>query len=72
MRRVSDPLRANCREAPVSDPHQVNAIIATAICDCRKDSKDSEIKAEEAKLMAKHIVEALLDAGLQISPAAGK
>ena len=54
----------------MADPHQVNAIIAAAICECRKDA--SEIKTEEAKQMAKHIVEALLDAGLRISPATGK
>jgi hypothetical protein len=69
MTRVSDLLCSNDREAPLADPHQVNAIIATAICDCRKDSRDSEIHAEEAKQMAKCIVEALADAGLQILPA---
>lgn len=57
---------ANRREACLADPHQVNAIIAAAICECRKD--DTAIKAEEAKQMAKHIIEALLDAGLEISP----
>jgi hypothetical protein len=62
----------NDREAPLADPHQVNAIIAAAICECRKDNPDSAIKAEEAKQIAKHIVEALLDAGLEISPATGK
>ena len=56
----------------MADPHQVNAIIAAAICDCWKDTPDSEIKAEEAKQMAKHIVEALHDAGLRISPPTGK
>lgn len=56
----------------MADPHQVNALIAAAICECQKDNPDSEIKAEEAKQMAKHIVEALLDAGLEITPAALK
>ena len=56
----------------MADPHQVNALIAAAICECRKDNPDNEIKAEEAKQMAKHIVEALLDAGLEISPVSGK
>jgi hypothetical protein len=69
MTRVSDVLCSNDREAPLADPHQVNAIIATAICDCRKDGRDNEIHAEQAKQMAKCIVEALFDAGLQIVPA---
>ncbi len=50
------------------DRHQANAIIATAICDCRKDHPDQKIAPEEAKQMAKCIVEALADAGLQIEP----
>jgi len=56
----------------LADPHQVNALIAAAICECRKDNPANEIKAEEAKQMAKHIIEALLDAGLEISPVSGK
>jgi hypothetical protein len=48
------------------DQHQVNSIIATAICDCRKDHPHIEIDPEEAKQMAKCIVEALSDAGLKI------
>ena len=72
MTRVSEVLCSNDREAALADPHQVNAIIATAICDCRKDSPDSEIHAEEAKQMAKCIVEALADAGLRIVPATEK
>jgi hypothetical protein len=63
---------SNDREARLADPHQVNAIIATAICDCRKDHPDSEIHAEEAKQMAKCIVEALAGAGLQVLPATRK
>ena len=54
------------REASVADTHQVNSIIATAICDCRKDHPDGAINAEEAKQIAKCIVEALTDAGLKI------
>jgi hypothetical protein len=50
------------------DQHQVNSIIATAICDCRKDHPD-RIDPEEAKQIAKCIVEALTDAGLEIVPA---
>ncbi len=41
-------------------------MIATAICDCRKDNPDGGIDPEEAKQMAKRIVEALSDAGLRI------
>lgn len=52
----------------MTDPHQINSIIATAICDCRKDHPDRPIDPGEAKQIAKCIVEALLDAGLQIAP----
>ena len=56
-------------ENTLVDPHQVNALIATAICDCRKDQPEQAISPEEAKHMAKCILEALSDAGLQISAA---
>jgi hypothetical protein len=52
----------------MTDQHQVNSIIATAICDCRRDHPDQAANAEEAKQVAKCIVEALTDAGLQIVP----
>jgi hypothetical protein len=52
----------------MTDQHQVNSIIATAICDCRKDHPEQVANAEEAKQIAKCIVEALTDAGLQIVP----
>lgn len=48
------------------DQHQVNTIIADAICSCRKDHPD-QIDVEEAKHMAKCIVAALADAGLAIN-----
>ena len=51
---------------PVVDQHQVNSIIAAAICECSKERADQEIGAEEAKQMAKCIVEALTDAALEI------
>jgi hypothetical protein len=51
------------------DEHQVNSIIATAICDCRKDHPAQRMDPEEAKQMAKCIIEALTDAGLEIMPA---
>jgi hypothetical protein len=50
----------------LADPHQINSLIATAICDCRKDHPDGRIDPQEAKQIAKCIVEALSDAGLQI------
>ena len=50
----------------MSDEHQVNSIIATAIVDARKDHANGRIDPEGAKQMAKCIIEALSDAGLQI------
>ena len=50
------------------DQHQVNSIIATAICDARKTHPDGRMDPEEAKQIAKCIVEALADAGLEIVP----
>ncbi|MGY4511431.1 hypothetical protein [Bradyrhizobium sp. USDA 3650] len=52
----------------MDDPHQVNTIIATAICDFFKDHPDEQIGTEEAKLLGKQIVEALNEAGLRITP----
>jgi hypothetical protein len=54
----------------MADQHQVNAIMATAICDCLKDSPDRRIDPEEAKHIAKCIVAALAEAGLAIVVAA--
>jgi hypothetical protein len=54
---------------PLDDPHQVSALIATAICDWRKDQSDPPLSPEQAKHLAKCIIQALSDAGLQISPA---
>jgi hypothetical protein len=53
----------------MSDPHQVNSIIATAICDARKDHPEGGIDPEEAKQVAKCILDALTGAGLRIVPA---
>ena len=50
------------------DQHQVYSIIATAICDARKDHPNGRMDPEEAKQIAKCIVEALTDAGLEIVP----
>jgi hypothetical protein len=52
----------------MADPHQVSSIMATTICDARKDHPDHRMDPEEAKQIAKCIVEALTDAGLQIVP----
>jgi hypothetical protein len=52
----------------MADPHQTISIIATALCDVRKDHPDHAMNPEEAKQIAKCIVEALSDAGLQIMP----
>jgi hypothetical protein len=51
----------------LTDHHQANSIIATAICDCRKDHPDQEVSPEEAKQIAKCIIEALANAGLEIA-----
>lgn len=48
------------------DHHQVNSIIATAICECCADSAEPKIAPEQAKHIAKCIITALSDAGLEI------
>jgi hypothetical protein len=52
----------------MSDEHQVNSIIATAIVDARKDHPEGRIDPEAAKHVAKCIIEALSNAGLRIGP----
>ena len=52
----------------MADEHQVNLIIATAIIDAHKDQQEDRADPEEAKQIAKCIIEALSDAGLQIVP----
>jgi hypothetical protein len=52
------------------DQHQVDGIMATAICDCFKDNPDRRVDPEEAKHIAKCIVAALTDAGLAVVVAA--
>ena len=52
----------------MSDEHQVNTIIATAICDAQRDHPHHRMDPEEAKQIAKCIVEALNAAGLHIAP----
>jgi len=49
----------------MADEHVLFILIAKAICDARKDDPERQIDPEEAKQMAKCIVEALADAGFQ-------
>jgi hypothetical protein len=51
----------------MTDPHQVNTIIASAIHDCQKDDPHP-VGPEAAKHMAKCIVAALEEAGLVVAP----
>ena len=48
----------------MADPHQVISILATKICDARKNHPDHRMDPEEAKQIAKCIDEALTDAGI--------
>ena len=57
------------REDLMTDPHQVNLIIANAICDAHKTQQENRMNPEEAKQIAKCIIEALSDAGLEVVPA---
>jgi signal transduction histidine kinase len=52
----------------MADPHHAISIMATAIYDVRKDHPDYRMDPEEAKQIAKCIVEALTNAGLEIVP----
>ncbi len=51
----------------MTDEHQTNTIIATAIFDSLKDDPYHELDPEVAKIIAKRILAALEDAGLQIT-----
>lgn len=50
---------------PMTDSHQIYSIISTAIVSCKRETED-DIDVEKAKHMAKCIVAALTDAGLDI------
>jgi hypothetical protein len=52
----------------MTDPHQVNSLIASAIFECRKHHDGEAIDPEEAKTMAKCIIQQLSDAGLMVVP----
>jgi hypothetical protein len=60
-------MRSINQEAIMADDHQTNAIIATAILDSLRDHPDHKLDPEEAKIIAKRILTALEDAGLQIT-----
>ena len=51
----------------MTDEHQANAIIATAMLDSFRDHPDHKLDPEEAKIIAKRILAALVKAGLQIT-----
>ena len=51
----------------MADEHHLYALVAKAIFDSRKDT-ENQISPEEAKQISKCIIDALADAGLQISP----
>lgn len=51
----------------MTDEHQVNSIIAAALCEALKNDR-GQMEPEQAKQLAKCIIEALTDAGLQIGP----
>jgi hypothetical protein len=55
------------QEASLADPHQINSLIATAIYECRKDHPVSMIDPDEAKTIAKCIIQHLAEAGYQIT-----
>lgn len=51
----------------MTDQHQLNAIIATAILDSFSDYPEHKIDSEQAKIIAKRILTALGDAGLHVT-----
>ena len=55
------------QDAKLADGHQVNSLIASAIHGCRKDHPVSAINPEEAKTIAKCVIQHLTDAGFQIT-----
>jgi hypothetical protein len=64
--RVIESLGEINTEKMMTDEHQVNSIIATALCDASKNHP-WQMEPEQAKQIAKCIIEALADAGLQIA-----
>jgi hypothetical protein len=56
----------NSERKQLVDQHQVISIIATAVCECFNERPDQKISVEEAKQIAKCVIEALAEAGLEI------
>jgi hypothetical protein len=50
----------------MSDPHQVNIVIASALLDCFRQ-REEIVDTEEAKRIAKCVISALNDAGFQVA-----
>lgn len=53
----------------MTDAHHIPALIASSITECSKHNPAGGVHAEEAKVMAKCIIEQLRDAGYQITAA---
>jgi hypothetical protein len=51
----------------MADPHQISALIASSILECIRHNPTGVVHAEEAKVMAKCIIEQLRDAGFYIT-----
>jgi hypothetical protein len=51
----------------MADPHHIAALIASSITECSKHNPAWVVQAEEAKVMAKCIIEQLRDAGYDIT-----
>ena len=64
---IARRLRQNAEETNLVDAHQINSLIASAIHDCRKDHPVSSIDPEEAKTIAKCVIQQLSDAGFIIT-----
>jgi hypothetical protein len=58
--------RISSTERKMVDQHQVISIIATAVSECLNESPDQKLGLEQAKQIAKCVVEALAEAGLEI------
>jgi hypothetical protein len=58
--------RISSTERKMVDQHQVISIIATAVSECLNESPDQKLGLEEAKQIAKCIIEALAEALLEI------
>ncbi len=50
----------------MADPHQIHSLIASAISECSKHNPAGVVYPEEAKIMAKCVLQQLGDAGFHI------